>query len=134
MPLDVTFEANADYSGANGAAPNGYQFTFVGPVAGVATGPQARVAQVTASTFGAMILQNKPKLQKGAVVRICGFSKLAVDGTGTPIVVGSPLKPGAAGMGNVASVDDYIGAIAFEPSSATVGEIIEVLVVIGAQF
>jgi hypothetical protein len=133
QPQDTTFEAHSDLSGANGSAPNGFQFTFVKLVAtsGGTTTPQARVDPQTSAPTGtggdAFILQNRPKQYKGAVVRGDGYySKLVVLG-GTAIAAGDRLKPSTAGCGTKISAGDEYSAIACEPSTVDY-EIIEVYV------
>jgi hypothetical protein len=118
--MDKTWEANADLSSN--------QFRFVKGVAGPAGGVQGRVGLATIGTRSIGILQNKPDAAgKGAVVRLSGTSKLQVDGSGTAITVGLPLKPNAIGRGIAASTDkDHVGAIAMEPSTAA-GDVIEVI-------
>ena len=116
--LDKTLEASADLSA--------YQWKFVKPSTGVATGPQARLA-LCESGIG-FIMQNKPAaLGRGGVFRIYGFSELVVDGSnGGGIVPGSHIKPTTGGKGIVASAGDTYSAIAFEASSVD-GDRIEVL-------
>jgi len=116
--MDATYEASADLSA--------YQWRFVKPTTGVATGPMARLAACT-SGIG-FILQNKPAaLGRGGVIRIYGFSELVVDGTsGGGIVPGNHIKPAAAGVGVVCTAGDTYSAIAFEASIAS-GDRIEVL-------
>jgi hypothetical protein len=60
------------------------------------------------------VLQNKPSAANlGAVVRVSGMTKLSVDTSA--ILVGSPLKSDAAGLGTLAGTDkDKVGAIALE--------------------
>jgi hypothetical protein len=120
-PDDTTLEAATDMSLL--------QYTFVKPSTGVAGGPSARVAVCGAGDRG-WILQNKPLQYKGAVIRIKGFSALKVDGSGTAIAVGDPLKSDGAGLGIKATAATIFNAIAMEASSAA-GDIIEVLVMHG---
>ena len=119
-PTDVTFESASDLSAES------KQYTFVGFTAGGASGPQARIDAVT-SGGNALILQNRPKQYKGGVVRLVGTSALRVDGSGTPIAVGTKLKPTTGGKGVAITAGDEYSAIALEASTAD-GDIIEVLV------
>lgn len=116
--LDKTYEASADLST--------YQWKFVKPSTGVATGPQARLA-LCESGIG-FILQNKPAaLGRGGVIRIYGFSELVVDGSsGGGIVPGNHIKPTTGGIGIVCSAGDTYSAIAFE-ASTVLNDRIEVL-------
>jgi hypothetical protein len=121
--MDTTIEASADLST--------HQFKFV---IGAAASGNSQLARVNVSgangrSFG--ILQNKPSAAGlGAVVRLAGTSKLVVDGSGSAISVGSPLKADASGRGVVAGTDkDKVGAIALEASSAA-NDVIEALICI----
>lgn len=116
---DKTWEAAADLSAS--------QFCLVTGVAGPAGGVQARVNLTTGRGIG--ILQNKPSAAgQGAVVRLSGTSKLKVDGSGTAIAAGDPIRATTGGVGIKAVTDkDPVSAIAMEPSVAN-GDIIEVLI------
>jgi hypothetical protein len=107
MPgLDMTLEAAADLST--------HQFKFMIGAAAVAGGQLARVNVSGANGRSIGILQNKPNAAGlGAVIRTSGRSKLVVDTSA--IIVGSPLKSDASGLGTLAATDkDKIGAIALE--------------------
>lgn len=118
---DMTFDAAADLST--------HQFKFVIGAAQSGTSQLARVnvSGANGRCFG--ILQNKPNAANlGAVVRVSGRSKLVVDGSGTNITVGMPLKSAAAGVGVAAATDkDKVGGIALEASTAA-NDIIDVLI------
>jgi hypothetical protein len=116
---DVTFEANADLSTL--------QFTAVKLVAGPAGGDDARVDASTGRSHG--ILQNKPPAAgQGAVIRTSGFSKFKVDGSGTPIAAGDPLKVTTGGVG-VKAVADKDPVLAYAAAASTAaGDIIEVMI------
>jgi hypothetical protein len=121
MPgMDMTLEAAADLST--------HQFKFVIPAAAVAGGQQARVNVSGANGRSIGILQNKPGAAGlGAVVRVNGRSKLVTDTSA--ILVGSPLKSGAAGEGTLAAADkDKVGAISMEATGGA-AIIIDTLVV-----
>lgn len=64
------------------------------------------------------VLQNKPSAANlGAVVRVSGMTKLVTDASA--IVVGSPLKSGALGVGVLAGTDkDKVGAFALEANGS----------------
>lgn len=117
---DITLEAAGDLST--------HQFKFVIGAVAVAGGQQARVNVTGSNNRVIGILQNKPNAAGlGAVVRVSGRSKLVVDGSGTAIAVGSPLKS-SSGVGIVAGTDkDKVGAIALEASTAN-GDIIDSLI------
>jgi hypothetical protein len=122
MPgLDCTLEAAADLSA--------HQFKFLMGAAASGNSQLARVNVATANARVIGILQNKPPTaNQGAVVRVSGRSKLVVDGSGTAITVGLPLKATTAGVGIAAASDkDKVGAIALEASSAS-GDIIDTLI------
>lgn len=103
---DETFEAVGDLS-AN-------QYT------GVRFGSTGEVNSGN-GTLG--IQQNKPAARGEACqVRVHGISRMVVDGSGTPIVRGSPLN----GLGVVAPAGNLALATALEPST-TDGDIIAVL-------
>lgn len=120
---DMTVEAAADLST--------HQFKFVIGAAASGNSQLARcnVSGANGRSFG--ILQNKPNAAGlGAVVRVSGRSKLVVDGSGTAITVGLPLKSNASGIGIAAATDkDKVGAIAFEASTAA-NDIIDTLICI----
>jgi hypothetical protein len=120
---DITLEASADLST--------HQYKFVKGVAGIAGGQLARVALAGAGDRPLGITQNKPNASGlGSVVRIAGTSKLVVDGSGTAVVAGLPIKASTNGIGVVAGTDkDKVGAIALEPSTVA-SDVIEVLVVL----
>ncbi len=119
---DVTFEAAGDLST--------HQIKFVIGAAAGTNGQQARVNVTGSNNRVIGILQNKPNAAGlGAVVRVSGLSKLVVDGSGTAITVGLPLKS-SSGQGVAAATDkDKVGAIAMEASIAA-GDIIEALICI----
>jgi hypothetical protein len=121
MPgMDMTLEAAADLST--------HQYKFVVGAAAVAGGQQARVNVSGANGRNIGVLQNKPPTAgQGAVVRVSGRSKLQVDTSA--ILVGSPLKSGAAGEGTLAAANnDKVGAIAMEANGGA-AVIIDVLIV-----
>jgi len=119
---DITLDSAADLS-AN-------QFKFVMGAAAVAGSQQARAAVATAGARTIGVVQNKPNAPNlGAVVRIQGTSKLVVDGSTTPIAVGSTLKSDGSGRGIVAVAADNAGAIALEASTAA-NDIIEAIVIL----
>jgi hypothetical protein len=119
--MDKTWEANADLSTL--------QFCFIIPATGVSP-VQMRVANATANARTIGIQQNKPNAAGiGTVVRLSGISKLKVDGSGTPIVVGDIIEATTNGVGIKCVTDKHnVGAIALEPSSAA-NDIIEVKIV-----
>ena len=116
---DVTFEAAGDLSAL--------QFTALKYTTAITNGQDCSVTGAGAGERAHMILQNKPAAAgRGATCRVSGFSKMKVDGSGTPIVNGSPLKVGSSGVGVVAGSDkDHVIATAAAPSTAA-GDIIEV--------
>jgi len=118
---DVTLEAAADLST--------HQFKFMIGAAAGSNGQNARVDVSGANGRAFCVLQNKPSVAgQGAVVRLTGRSKLVVDGSGTGITVGLPLKSDASGRGvSAAANKDRVGAIALEASSAA-NDIIDALV------
>jgi hypothetical protein len=121
MPgLDMTLEAAADLST--------HQHKFVIAAAAVAGGQQCRTNLSGANGRVIGVLQNKPtSAGQGAVVRVSGRSKLAVDASA--IVPGVPLKSDANGLGTLAALDkDKVGAIAMEANGG-VAVIIDTLVV-----
>ncbi len=108
---DETFEALSDLSAkqyfASGFASTGQ----------VGAGP-------TGQAIG--IIQNKPEAQGAAVqIRHHGISRHVVDGSGTPIVIGSPITA-SAGKGVVATIGTIAYATALQPSTVD-GDIIAVL-------
>jgi hypothetical protein len=106
---DITLESGADLST--------HQFKFVKPTAGVAGGQQARVDTTGAGERMIGVLQNKPTVGLGAVVRVGGRSKLQTDTSA--IVVGSPLKSGALGVAVLAgTAAENVGAIALEANGS----------------
>ncbi len=118
-PHDISLQASADLSAL--------QFTFVKLNTGVSGGPAATLAALTASSSSGFILQDKPLSGKAGRIRLEGTSALKVDGSGTAIAVGDPLKSDGAGLGIKATTGTFFGAIAMEASAAA-GDIIEVLV------
>lgn len=105
---DMTLETAADLST--------HQFKFVKAVAGVAGGQVARIDVSGAGERMIGVLQNKPLVAQGGVVRFSGRSKLQTDTSA--IVVGSPLKSGALGVASLASADkDKVGAISLEATA-----------------
>lgn len=115
---DITFDSAADLST--------HQYKFVIPAAPAGNSQQARVnvAGAGGRTFG--VLQNKPNTaNQGAVVRINGTTKLAVDASA--ILVGSLLKSDGTGQGTLAASGE-IGAIALEANGGAAC-IIEALIV-----
>ena len=118
-----SYEASADLSAS--------QYCFVKPSTGVAGGVSARMALCGANerTFG--VLQTNPNaIGLAGTVRHAGTTKLKVDGSGTAISVGDPLKSNASGIGVKAGTDkDHVGAIALEASTAS-GDLIEALIAI----
>lgn len=119
--FDKTFEANADLSAS--------QFCFVKAVAGPAGGVNSRAA-LCESGRPLGILQNKPSAAGlGSVMRLLGTSKLKVDGSGTTIAAGDPIKATTGGLGVKATANlENVAAVALEASSAD-GDIIEVFLV-----
>lgn len=103
---DMTFDAAADLSS--------HQFKFVIGAAAAGNSQLARVNLSGANGRVIGVLQNKPSAANlGAVVRVSGMTKLNVDTSA--IVVGSPLKSDAGGLGVLAGTDkDKVGAIALE--------------------
>lgn len=118
---DITFDSAADLST--------HQFKFVIGAAAAGNSQQARVNVAGANGRTIGVLQNKPNAANlGAVVRVSGMTKLVVDGSGTAITVGLPLKSNASGQGVAAATDkDKVGAIALEASTAA-GDIIAALI------
>lgn len=105
---DMTLESGADLST--------HQFKFVKGVAGVAGGQVARVDVTGANERMIGVLQNKPLVSQGAVVRFSGRTKLQCDTSA--ILVGSPLRSGANGVGTLASADkDKVGGISLEANA-----------------
>lgn len=107
-----SYEASADLSAS--------RYCFVKPSTGVAGGVSARIALCGANERGFGVLQDAPDaVGIAGAVRHLGTTKLKVDGTGTPIVVGSVLKSDASGRGVVAGTDkDKVLARALEASTA----------------
>ena len=110
---DETFEAFADLSGDQYKAVD---FASTGQVGLGGTG------------FG--ILQNKPVgggagAPAAARVRVHGISRHVVNGSGTPIAIGSPLRA-SSGVGIVATTGNLAYATALQ-ASTTNGDIISVL-------
>lgn len=103
---DLTFDAAADLST--------HQFKFLIGAAAAAGSTLARVNLSGANGRTIGVLQNKPNAANlGAVTRVSGTTKLQVDTSA--IVVGSPLKSDAGGLGVLAGTDkDKVGAIALE--------------------
>ena len=116
---DITLEAAADLST--------HQYKFLKGAAAVAGGQLARVDVAGANERCFGILQNKPNAAGlGAVVRIDGRSKLQTDASA--ILVGSPVKSGALGVGVLAGTDkDKVGAISLE-ANASVANILDALI------
>lgn len=106
---DETFDAQTDLSGDQYKAVG---FTSTGTI------------NIAGQSIG--ILQNKPEaLGAAAQVRLHGISRHVVDGSGTPIVIGSLLR-GASGIGVVATAGQLAYGTALQPST-TSGDIIAVL-------
>lgn len=107
---DITFDAAADLSTA--------QFKFMIGAAAAGTSQLARVNVSGANGRTIGVLQNKPNAANlGAVVRVSGMTKLSVDNSA--IVVGSPLRSDASGLGTLAGTDkDKVGAIALEANGS----------------
>lgn len=105
---DESYESGADLSASQ------YKIVSIGSQGGVALG-------------GAVIgvVQNKPIIGQSAQVRIHGISRVVVDGSGTPIVRGSPIRS-SSGTGIVATVGNIAIGTALEASSVA-GETIAVL-------
>lgn len=120
---DITLDSAADLSAV--------QFKFVIGAAASGSSQLARVAISGLNGRAIGILQNKPAAANlGAVVRVSGRSKLMVDGSGTNITVGVPLKSSAGALGIVAGTDkDKVCAIALEASTAA-NDIIDALICI----
>lgn len=79
------------------------------------------------------VLQNKPKLDEAAQVRILGISKVVSDGT-TAIAVGDYVGPNASGKAiKKATADNVVAGIALKASDAD-GDVIPVLLTPGAFF
>lgn len=75
---------------------------------------------------GLGILQNKPDATgKAAQVRVHGISRHVVNGSGTPIVIGSPIR-GSAGVGIVATIGNVAYGTALQATTVN-GAIISVL-------
>lgn len=91
-----------------------------------ATAGQCAVAGNGDKTIG--IIQNKPDgtVDKGAVIRELGRSKLVVDGSGTAIAAGDYLGSDGSGRGIKVTADHaWVGARA-EEASAAAGDVIDV--------
>lgn len=115
---DITFDSAADLS------THQYKFVVGAPASGNSQQARVNVSGANGRTIG--VLQNKPNAANlGAVVRIGGTTKLQVDTSA--IVVGSPLKAGAAGEGSLAASGE-IGAIALEANGGA-AVIIEAMIV-----
>ena len=72
------------------------------------------------------ILQNKPTATgDGARVRVHGISRHVVNGSGTPIAIGSPIT-GSSGVGIVATIGTLAYGTALQASTVN-GDIISVL-------
>ena len=115
---EETFEANADLSLL--------RYTAVKFVAGPAGGVCARVDASTGRSHG--ILMNTPNAAGlGADVRFSGFGPAKVDGSGTPIVAGDPLKVGAGGV-LVKAVTDKDPVLGYAcDGSVAAGDVIEIM-------
>ncbi len=76
------------------------------------------------NSFG--VLQNKPRAQgAAATVRHHGISRMVVDGSGTPIVIGSALTPNS-GIGIVGVAGNIAIGTALQASTVN-GDVIAVL-------
>ncbi len=109
---DESYEANGDLSGN--------QYHGVG-----FTGSTMRIILGGASTtFG--ILQNKPAAAgEQCQVRHHGISRMVVNGSGTPIVRGSPIQANS-GVGIVATIGTVAVGTALQPSTVN-GDVVSVL-------
>lgn len=108
---DETYPANGDLSAKQYFASS---FTSTGTVGGAPSGN------------GIGIIQNKPEALNAAVqVRHHGISRHVVDGSGTPIVIGSPITA-SAGKGIVATIGTQAYATALQGSTVD-GDVIAVL-------
>lgn len=105
---DESYVAGVDLSAAQ------YKIVSFGSTGGVALG-------------GAVVgvLQNKPPSGQAAQVRHHGISRLIVNGSGTPIVRGSPIAS-SSGTGIVATIGTIAIGTALEPSTVN-GDQIAVL-------
>lgn len=110
--LDFSFSAKVDMSTGGSGPGSTYQYcavkltTVAFQVDLAGTGP------------GIGILQNAPKLNSAAGVRLLGISQMIVDGT-TPIAAGDYLKLDGSSRGIKTTADkDVAIAIALEPSTA----------------
>lgn len=117
--LDITFDSAADLST--------HQFKFMIGAAASGTSQLARVNVSGANGRTIGVLQNKPNAANlGAVVRVLGTTKLSVDTSA--ILVGSPLKSDASGLGTLAGTDkDKVGAVALE-ANGSAAVVIEALI------
>lgn len=96
---DETYMTNSDLSTGGVGPGSSKQFQAVKLVAVAASNLGFGCDIVAAATDRVLgILQNKPGLNHGAEVRIYGYSKAVVDGSGTAIAVGDTLGPNASGV------------------------------------
>ena len=109
---DETYESSTDLSADQYKA-----MAFVGSSGQVA---------LAAGSNGFGVLQNKPEAQgAAATVRHHGISRMTVNGSGTPIVIGSPLT-GSSGVGIVATAGTVAIGTALQASTVN-GDTIAVL-------
>lgn len=82
---------------------------------------------LAASSNGYGIIQNKPQGIEGQAitVRHHGISRHLVDGSGTPIVIGSPIRANS-GIGIVATAGNMAYGEALQPSTVN-GDVIAIL-------
>jgi predicted RecA/RadA family phage recombinase len=105
---DASYVAGVDLSAAQ------YKIVSIGSTGGVALG---------GTIVG--VLQNKPESGQAAQVRHHGISRVVVDGSGTPIAIGSPIMS-SSGTGVVATAGNYAIGTALQ-ASTTNGDTIAVL-------
>lgn len=116
--LDISFEAENDLSA------NQYYFVELG------TGANQVDVCDDAGDRAIGVLQNKPKANKAAKVRVLGVSKVI---SGGAITKGDTVGTDASGTAVTKSADaDLVAALALE-TVVTTGDVIEILLTPGAQ-